>query len=67
LKKRKPNNPPDGSFKAKSCTGKKKYRSGSEALDMINIQVEYGKKMDDVHPYRCVFCNKWHIGHRMDD
>jgi hypothetical protein len=67
VKKRKTDNPPGVSFRTKSCTGKKKYRSEAEALDMISTQAEYGKKMDDVHPYRCEFCNKWHLGHRMSD
>jgi hypothetical protein len=65
--KKKANKPPDASFRNKSCTGKKKYRTEAEAADMISTQMEFGRSMDGVHPYRCRFCNKWHLGHSMED
>ncbi len=65
-RKRKPGAAPDVSFRTKSCSGKKKYRSEAEAADMIDTQREYGRPMDGVRPYRCGFCGKWHIGHTMD-
>jgi len=66
MKKRRPDSSSETQFRAKSCAGKKKYRTEAEAADMISIQMEYGKAMEGVHPYRCGFCDKWHIGHRMD-
>lgn len=65
MKRRKTGGLPEYMFKSKSCTGKKKYRTEAEACDMIHIQMEYGKPMDDVRPYLCEFCNKWHLGHGM--
>ena len=67
VKKRQNNNHPDPLFRFKSCKGKKKYMSESDALAMLDIQREYGKEMDEVHAYRCEFCNKWHLGHRFKD
>lgn len=67
MKKRQPNRPPDHLFKSKSCTGKKKYKTEREAAFMIDVQKEYGKDMNGVHPCRCEFCDKWHIGHEMKE
>jgi hypothetical protein len=57
---------PGPSFRARSCTGKKKYRSELEAMDALDIQKEYGADVRDVRPYRCGFCGKWHLGHEME-
>ncbi len=67
IKKQQRNKLPDPLFRAKSCTGKKKYRSKLEAISMINIQKEYGEKMGDIHPYKCGFCKQWHLGHEIID
>jgi len=63
IKNPKHNRRPDPLFRVKSCTGKKRYRSESEARSMLVTQQGYGEEMDDVHPYKCVFCKQWHLGH----
>ena len=63
VKRKKQNEPPKNLFRDKSCSGKKKYSSEAEALDMLEIQKSYGKPVDDIRPYRCGFCGKWHLGH----
>ena len=34
---------------------------------MLGIQRGYGAKTDGIRPYKCVFCNEWHLGHEPDD
>lgn len=67
MKKRRNDRPSGPLHRARSCTGKKRYRSEAEALAMIGIQQVYGEVMREVHPYRCEFCNQWHLGHKMED
>jgi hypothetical protein len=65
MKKKQRNKPPDPLYRVKSCTGKKRYRSESEAMAMISTQQEYGEEMHEIRPYRCDFCKQWHLGHRI--
>ena len=67
IKKQQHNKLPDPLFRAKSCTGKKRYRSKTEAMSMINIQKEYGEEMGEIQPYKCDFCKQWHLGHKIID
>ncbi len=67
MKRRQNDRPQDPLFRFKSCKGKKKYMTEFDALAMLDIQRDYGKKMEDVHAYLCEFCNKWHLGHRFKD
>ena len=65
MKKQRLDKPPDPLLRAKSCTGKKRYRSESEARLMLNTQRQYGEEIDDIRPYKCGFCKQWHLGHRL--
>ena len=67
IKKKQRNKLTDQLYRVKSCTGKKRYRSESEAMAMIDTQQEYGEELDEVQPYKCDFCKQWHLGHRMID
>lgn len=66
IKRGKHNRPPSPpTYEARSCTGKKKYGSESEAMSTLETQRSYGAKVDGVRPYRCGFCGKWHLGHKI--
>jgi len=67
IKRQKHSKLPDPLFRTKSCTGKKRYRSESEAMSMLNTQRQYGEKMGEIHPYKCGFCKQWHLGHEILD
>jgi hypothetical protein len=67
MKRQKHNKLPDPLFRVKSCTGKNRYRSESEAMSMLTTQQTYGAEMDDIHPYKCDFCKQWHLGHKTID
>lgn len=43
-------------FEIKSCRRKVKYATAKQAKNTA-IYAKHG------HPYRCVFCKNWHIGH----
>lgn len=67
IKKKQRNKLSDPLYRNKSCTGKKRYRTESEAMAMIKTQQEYGEEMGEVQPYKCDFCKQWHLGHKILD
>jgi hypothetical protein len=48
-------------YRFKSCKYKKPYTSLKVGLDMVLEKRKNGIDVDSV--YRCVFCDKYHIGH----
>lgn len=47
----------DLEFGASACAGKQGFASHQEAADKIRLEAR-----GLVQPYRCEFCNKWHLG-----
>jgi hypothetical protein len=45
-----------------ACRGKNKYDSRDEVLDLIALikHESFGGAMD-LKPYKCKYCNKWHL------
>lgn len=41
-------------FKERSCAGKKRHK----AKQAFTVARKLG-----LHPYRCEFCRRWHVGH----
>ncbi len=42
-------------FKERSCAGKVKFKKAKHAFA--------ASRALGLHPYRCEFCRRWHIGH----
>ena len=48
----------------KSCSNKEKYETSNSAWREIRYIYDNDKKRDGrLHPYKCIFCKKYHIGH----
>jgi ribosomal protein L32 len=48
----------------KSCTGKRRINSHSEAKqDAKRFRIANDLTEDEFGAYRCLNCGKWHIGH----
>ena len=48
-----------------SCSGKHKHLSERKAL--AHASSVYNTSGVKVKPYRCIFCNFWHVGHPMNE
>lgn len=49
----------------KSCGDKVPYESEQEALDAAYlVRLQRGERLD---VYRCLFCQRWHLGHSSRD
>lgn len=49
-------------LRRRQCTHKRRFSSKKEAKDFIRYLRLKGVCRNDTHPYRCQFCNGWHIG-----
>jgi len=50
--------------KRRSCSGKIRYGDQTGAVRTIISMKKAGKAAGgELHPYKCKFCRKWHIGH----
>lgn len=45
---------------SRQCEGKTAYSSRKKALVGVRFLREHGEK---VHPYPCLSCKNWHLGH----
>ena len=48
-------------FRKRMCGKKRRYVTRREAKEVVKRMKKRGKKGN--RPYRCVFCDYWHIGH----
>ena len=48
----------DAQWRLARCIGKPRFEFRSDALKAISHNLKSGR----AHPYRCVFCGKFHIG-----
>ncbi|MDQ6616586.1 MAG: hypothetical protein M3083_18045 [Actinomycetota bacterium] len=51
--------------RARSCTGKLRYKSRGRAEMASSSRQDRGAAEWTVQVYRCRYCNRWHIGHRL--
>jgi len=50
-------------IRKKSCDGKRRHDSRSEAIDHKMQMVKGGGSVGELWVYQCQFCGKWHVGH----
>lgn len=55
---------PNPDFRTRSCLQKAQYKSKGHATYTLNKWKEKDKVDEDIRPYHCNFCDKWHLGHR---
>ena len=50
--------------KQRSCDGKVPHDSELMAVRVARTMAQGGQsKIHELHPYQCLFCGKWHLGH----
>lgn len=50
---------PLADFVVASCDGKSSFECYAQAAAVAR---RHGRRGDKVHPYRCQYCRRWHIG-----
>lgn len=50
----------------RSCEGKVRHASHTDAIIALSVMKRAGKCQSDARVYRCKFCGGYHIGHMTD-